>query len=102
MERNRVISHARCSRGRTPNFASRPLTFASETFSRGYMGAITSPYGDQWRKMRRVLTSEIVCPSRHKWLHDKRADEANNLTSYVYNLTRAGSGGAAVDVRHMA
>ena len=84
------------------NFASRPLTFASETFSRGYMGAIMSPYGDQWRKMRRVLSSEIVCPSRHKWLHDKRADEANNLTSYVYNLAGAGSGGAAVDVRHVA
>ncbi|KAG2611320.1 hypothetical protein PVAP13_4KG121400 [Panicum virgatum] len=84
------------------NFASRPLTFASETFSRGYMAAIMAPYGDQWRKMRRVLTSEIVCPSRHKWLHDKRADEANNLTRYVYNLAGAGSGGAVVDVRHVA
>ncbi|RLN12083.1 tyrosine N-monooxygenase-like [Panicum miliaceum] len=83
------------------NFASRPLTFASETFSRGYMGAIMSPYGDHWRKMRRVLTSEIACPSRHKWLHDNRADEANNLTRYVYNLAGAGSGGA-VDVRHVA
>ena len=84
------------------NFASRPLTIASETFSRGYMATIMSPYGDQWRKMRRVLTSEIVCPSRHKWLHDKRADEANNLTRYVYNLAGARSGGAVVDVRHVA
>ncbi|PUZ60794.1 hypothetical protein GQ55_4G191900 [Panicum hallii var. hallii] len=83
------------------NFASRPLTLASETFSRGYMDAIMSPYGDQWRKMRRVLTSEIVCPSRHKWLLDKRADEADNITRYVYNLAGAGSGGA-VDVRHVA
>ncbi|RLN11234.1 tyrosine N-monooxygenase-like [Panicum miliaceum] len=83
------------------NFASRPLTLASRTFSRGYTDAAMSPYGEQWRKMRRVLTSEIVCPSRHKWLHDKRADEADNLTRYVYNLAGAGSGGA-VDVRHVA
>ncbi|RLM55055.1 tyrosine N-monooxygenase-like [Panicum miliaceum] len=82
-------------------FASRPLTFASETFSGGYRNAVLSPYGDQWRKMRRVLASEIFCPSRHKWLHEKRADEANNLTRYVYNLAMARPGGGAVDVRHV-
>ncbi|XP_062213980.1 tyrosine N-monooxygenase-like [Phragmites australis] len=82
------------------NFVSRPLTFASKTFSGGYKNAVLSPYGDQWKKMRRVLTSEIICPSRHKWLHDKRADEADNLTRYIYNLATANSG--AVDVRHIA
>lgn len=83
------------------NFVSRPLTFASKTFSGGYRNAVLSPYGDQWKKMRRVLTSEIICPSRHKWLHDKRADEADNLTRYVYNLASA-SASASVDVRHVA
>uniref|UniRef100_A0ACD5XA59 Uncharacterized protein n=1 Tax=Avena sativa TaxID=4498 RepID=A0ACD5XA59_AVESA len=82
------------------NFASRPLTFASSTFSGGYKNAVLSPYGDQWRKMRRVLTSEIICPSRHRWLHDQRAQEADNLTSYVYTLATAPS--SAVDVRHVA
>jgi tyrosine N-monooxygenase len=55
--------------------------------------------------MRRVFASEITCPSRHRWLHDKRADEADNLTRYVYNLanTKAGSGGGGVvHVRHVA
>jgi tyrosine N-monooxygenase len=85
------------------NFISRPLTFASETFSGGYRNAVLSPYGDQWKKMRRVLTSEIICPSRHAWLHDKRVDEADNLTRYVYNLaTAAASSGAVVDVRYVA
>ncbi|CAN6169630.1 unnamed protein product [Urochloa humidicola] len=84
-------------------FASRPLTFASETFSHGYRNAVLSPYGDQWRKMRRVLTAEIVCPSRHRWLAGKRADEADNITRYVYNIVTARSGGGgAVDVRHVA
>ncbi|CAN6216520.1 unnamed protein product [Urochloa humidicola] len=86
-------------------FASRPLTFASETFSHGYRNAVLSPYGDQWRKMRRVLAAEVLCPSRHRWLADKRADEADNITRYVYNLVTAAkssSGGSgALDVRHV-
>ncbi|EER89960.1 hypothetical protein BDA96_10G226900 [Sorghum bicolor] len=82
------------------NFASRPLTMASKTLSRSYRDAVMCPYGDQWKKMRRVLASEVVCPSRHRWLHDKRADEADNLTRYVYNLAKSGSG--VVDVRHIA
>lgn len=66
-------------------FASRPLSFAAHTYSGGYVTAVISPFGDQWKKMRRVLTSEIICPARHKWLHDKRAEEADNLVTYIYN-----------------
>ncbi|CAL4925673.1 unnamed protein product [Urochloa decumbens] len=79
-------------------FASRPLTFASEAFSHGYIDAVMLPYGEQWRKMRRVLTAEIVCPSRHRWLAGKRADEADNITRYVYSLVTSSGG---VDVRHV-
>ncbi|XP_037455698.1 tyrosine N-monooxygenase-like [Triticum dicoccoides] len=82
------------------NFASRPLTFASSAFSGGYKNAVLSPFGDQWKKMRRVLTSEIICPSRHRWLHNQRAQEADNLTSYVYTLATAPF--SAVNVRHVA
>ncbi|WVZ95578.1 hypothetical protein U9M48_041322 [Paspalum notatum var. saurae] len=39
-------------------FASRPITFASGSFSFGYKGSILSPYGEQWKKMRRVLTRD--------------------------------------------
>ncbi|XP_037414375.1 tyrosine N-monooxygenase-like [Triticum dicoccoides] len=92
------------------NFVSRPLSFASRTVSGGYRDAVLSPFGDQWKKMRRVLTSEIACPSRHEWLHDKRVDEADNFMRYVYNLTAssgmtessAAAAGANVDVRHVA
>ncbi|XP_047079530.1 tyrosine N-monooxygenase-like [Lolium rigidum] len=81
------------------NFASRPLTFASSAAGGGYKEAVLSPVGDQWRKMRRVLVSDVVSPSRHRWLHDKRADEADHFTRYLYNKV---TGGAAVDVRHVA
>ncbi|KAL3728876.1 hypothetical protein ACJRO7_033461 [Eucalyptus globulus] len=70
------------------SFASRPVTMASGTFSRGYLTAVLSPYGEQWKKMRRVLVSEVVCPARHKWLHDKRVGEADNLVKYVFNLCK--------------
>ncbi|KAF8030091.1 hypothetical protein BT93_E2499 [Corymbia citriodora subsp. variegata] len=69
-------------------FASRPVTMASGTFSNGYLAAILSPYGEQWNKMRRVLVSKVICPARHKWLHDKREGEADNLVKYVFNLCK--------------
>ncbi|CAM0885473.1 unnamed protein product [Alopecurus aequalis] len=88
------------------NFVSRPISFASSAISSGYKDTVLSPFGDQWRKMCRVLTSEIVCPSCHKWQHDKRADEADNFTRYVYNLATGtssrGRPDAKVDVRHVA
>ncbi|XP_047056600.1 tyrosine N-monooxygenase-like [Lolium rigidum] len=90
------------------NFVSRPLTFASSAVSCGYKNVVLSPFGEQWKKMRRVLTTEIICTSRHKWLHDKRGDEADNFTRYVYNLTigtsSKGSSSTSdtnVDVRHV-
>nr|WMB96353.1 CYP79A206 [Miconia microphysca] len=64
-------------------FASRPESMAARSFSDGYKTAVLVPHGDQWKKMRRVLTSEIICPARHKWLHDKRVYEADNLVRYV-------------------
>ncbi|CAI0438046.1 unnamed protein product [Linum tenue] len=77
-------------------FADRPVSFGSHTISGGYVTTAAVPYNDQWRKMRKVLTSEIVSPARHKWLHDKRAQEADNLVSYVRSHCVAGKG---VDVR---
>ncbi|KAF6981806.1 hypothetical protein CFC21_000260 [Triticum aestivum] len=81
-------------------FASRPVTFASCVASGGYVEAALAPFGAQSTKMRRVLTSHIVSPSRHKWLHDKRAEEADNFSWYMYHLT--GEEGSNVDVRHLA
>nr|WAL01193.1 cytochrome P450 family 79 [Linum usitatissimum] len=77
-------------------FVDRPHTVGSHAMGGGYMATIGTPYGDQWRKMRKVITSEIVSPARHKWLHQKRAEEADNLVFYVHNLCMAGK---SVDLR---
>ncbi|XP_056168361.1 tryptophan N-monooxygenase 2-like [Syzygium oleosum] len=66
-------------------FASRPVSMAARAFSGGYVTTIFSTHGEQWKKMRRVVKSEIICPVRYKWLHDKRAEEAANLMKHVFN-----------------
>ncbi|VAH24594.1 unnamed protein product [Triticum turgidum subsp. durum] len=60
-------------------FASRPSTFASGTFSFGYKGSVLSPHGEQWRKMRRVLTLEILTSSMEQKLHHLRKEEYDHL-----------------------
>ena len=85
-------------------FASRPETVASGLFSFGYKGSILSPYGEQWKKMRRVLTSEILSTSMEQRLQRRRAEEADHLVRFVYSQCSGTSADAnsIVDVRHVA
>ncbi|KAK8717812.1 hypothetical protein V6N13_045066 [Hibiscus sabdariffa] len=80
-------------------FASRPLTMASGVLSKGHLTTIFSPLGDQWKKMRRVMASEVLSQERHRWLYEKRVEEANNLVCYVHNQCRSGDGGGLVNLR---
>ncbi|CAN0902386.1 Valine N-monooxygenase 1 [Linum grandiflorum] len=66
-------------------FAGRPFSVGSHAVSGGYKTTALVPYDDHWRKMRKVFASEILSPARHKWLHEKRAEEADNLVFYVNN-----------------
>ncbi|XP_027337513.1 isoleucine N-monooxygenase 1-like [Abrus precatorius] len=78
-------------------FASRPSNWSSEHVSGGYLTAALVPYGDQWKKMKRVIKNELFSPFRFNWLHDKRVEEADNLVRFVYNQCK--SGGALVNVK---
>jgi phenylalanine N-monooxygenase len=78
-------------------FASRPLNWSSEYGSGGYLTTALTPYGEQWKKMKKVLTNELLSPLRHQWLHDKRVQEADNLVRFVHNQCM--NGGGVVDVR---
>ncbi|KAE9598891.1 hypothetical protein Lal_00022384 [Lupinus albus] len=77
-------------------FASRPTNWSSEYVSLGYLATLLSPYGEQWKKMKRVVTNEMVSPLKHQWLYGKRVEEADNLVRYVYNKCK---NGGLVDVR---
>uniref|UniRef100_A0A804M4F4 Tyrosine N-monooxygenase n=2 Tax=Zea mays TaxID=4577 RepID=A0A804M4F4_MAIZE len=89
--------------------ASRPETDACELFSLGYKGASLSPYGEQWRKMRRVLTSEILSASMEQRQQRRRAQEADYLVRSLYSQCCSSASAAAssassavVDIRHVA
>lgn len=78
-------------------FASRPVSMSTDVTTKGYLTTALSPYGDQWKKMKKVMMGELLSSTRHRWLHDKRVEEADNLVRYVYNLCT--SAGGLVNVR---
>ncbi|MCL7030112.1 hypothetical protein MKW94_005826 [Papaver nudicaule] len=85
-------------------FASRPITMGTEYSSRGFLSVAVAPLGDQWKKMRRVVASELMSPARLRWLLDKRSEEADNLVRFIYNQctdnrTTTNDVGGVVNVR---
>nr|GMC88612.1 isoleucine N-monooxygenase 2-like [Ipomoea batatas] len=85
-------------------FASRPTCMSAELMSSNYLISVVAPMGEQWKKMRRVLSSHVVSPNALNWLYNKRATEADHLVHYIYNQCRnaaGGCGGVVVDVRAM-
>ncbi|KAB2081172.1 hypothetical protein ES319_A05G114500v1 [Gossypium barbadense] len=78
-------------------FASRPVSMSTDVTTKGYLTTALVPFGDQWKKMKKVLMGELLSTTRHRWLHDKRVEEADNLVRYVYNLCT--SAGGLVNVR---
>ncbi|XP_019186441.1 PREDICTED: tyrosine N-monooxygenase-like [Ipomoea nil] len=79
-------------------FSSRPVCMTADLISNGYQSTIFLTPGDKWTKMRKIVHSNVLSPAALHWLHDKRAEEANNLLKYIYNLSGAG-GMHAVNVR---
>ncbi|KAI3686705.1 hypothetical protein L1987_80389 [Smallanthus sonchifolius] len=64
---------------RDPDFLSAYL------ISGGYLTAALSPFGEQWRKMKRVINQEMLSSPIHKWLQPKRDEEADRLLMYIFN-----------------
>ncbi|KAF7816235.1 isoleucine N-monooxygenase 1-like [Senna tora] len=70
-------------------FASRPITMSSYLISRGYLMTSVVPMGEQWRKMKKMISKDLLSPTKHRWLHAKRMEEANNLVRYIYTQCNA-------------
>ena len=66
-------------------FASRPTSMSTDLVSSGYLTTALVPFGEQWKKMKKIVSKEVLSPMRHQWLHGKRIEEADNLVRYVYN-----------------
>ncbi|XP_057803637.1 isoleucine N-monooxygenase 1-like [Salvia miltiorrhiza] len=80
-------------------FASRPDIMSARLVSNGYLSTVLAPAGDQWKKMRRVMVSEVLATAVHEWLHPKRCEEADHLIRYVCNQCRKNG---TVNVREAA
>ncbi|KAK4388552.1 Retrovirus-related Pol polyprotein from transposon RE2 [Sesamum angolense] len=83
-------------------FASRPDCMSGKVTSIGYLTAVLSPMGDQWKKMRRVVASEVLSPAMHRWLYEKRCEEADHLVRYVYKQSQNSVTNGLVNVRTAA
>ncbi|KAF7816238.1 isoleucine N-monooxygenase 2-like [Senna tora] len=70
-------------------FASRPISVSSYLCSGGYLTTALVPMGEQWRKMKKMITKDVLSPTKHRWLHAKRMEEADNLVRYVYSQCNA-------------
>ncbi|KAK1432698.1 hypothetical protein QVD17_09596 [Tagetes erecta] len=85
-------------------FASRPDCMSAYLTSDGYLNTSLVPMSDHWKNMRRIIATEIVSVAGHKWLQNKRDEEADNLLRYVYNRCKANVAvtGGVVNVRIIA
>ncbi|KAG6590177.1 Tryptophan N-monooxygenase CYP79A68, partial [Cucurbita argyrosperma subsp. sororia] len=80
-------------------FASRSsISNTIDILSHGYLTTALSPMGEQWRKMRRILTKEIFNPSTLHRMLGHRNTEADTLLRYIFNQTNHRDG-AVVNVR---
>ncbi|XP_050217736.2 phenylalanine N-monooxygenase CYP79D16-like [Mercurialis annua] len=81
-------------------FANRPLTMSTHLISRGYLTTALVPSGDQWKKMKKVVETQLLSPAKHKWFYEKRLEAADHLLCYVNNqCTKSTEVGGLVNLR---
>ncbi|EXC25308.1 Phenylalanine N-monooxygenase [Morus notabilis] len=83
-------------------FASRPETKATCIVSKAYLTTALGQGGEQWKKMRRILVSQVLSQSKMRRLLDMRNQEADNLVRFLYNQCSKSFEGDDVVVRTAA
>nr|KYP44535.1 Tyrosine N-monooxygenase [Cajanus cajan] len=81
-------------------FASRPISIATRIISSGYVTTALVPFGEQWKKMKKIIVNDLFSPLRHQWLQDKRNEEADNLMFSLFNKCKNPNDGSLVNVRN--
>ncbi|WCJ28256.1 Phenylalanine N-monooxygenase [Euphorbia peplus] len=71
-------------------FASRPVSMSTRITSNGYLTTVLNPFGEQWKKMKSVVVSQMLSPAKHKFFMRKEWKKLITLfamcTTYVLNL----------------
>ncbi|CAK7323490.1 unnamed protein product [Dovyalis caffra] len=66
-------------------FSSRPNIITTKLISKNHSSTVVTPLGDQWKKMQKVLMTQVLSSARHQWLYSKRVEEGDHLVHYVCN-----------------
>nr|KAJ0220837.1 hypothetical protein LSAT_V11C200060710 [Lactuca sativa] len=82
-------------------FISRPDFISAYLMSDGYHTAAMSN-GDQWRKMRRIISRDMLSSQVHKWLQPKRDQEANQLLGRFFGKESEDGAPGEEETEHIA
>eukprot|EP00253_Pinus_taeda_P008683 PITA_08683 len=77
-------------------FASRPLTSVGKYFFYNFKDIAFSPYGDHWRKMRKICVLELLTGKRIESFKHVRQEELSAMIHSIWE--ESGSGRIAVNV----
>ncbi|KAK1441181.1 hypothetical protein QVD17_07021 [Tagetes erecta] len=69
-------------------FSSRPDSMSGYLTSDGYLNTAHAPMGGRWKKMKKILSTEILSVARHKWLLNKRDEEHDNIIRNAILIAR--------------
>ncbi|KAI4986750.1 hypothetical protein ZWY2020_019380 [Hordeum vulgare] len=78
-------------------FASRPASVTQKIFGCGGKGINFAPYGDHWRRMRKLCIRELLCPKQVRRMERIRVEEVRNL---IHNIAASASTGATINFSH--
>lgn len=100
--RNLVVSSPRAAqavlRAHDHVFASRPRSAIADILAYGSSNISFSPYGDYWRKARKLVAAHLLSPKKVQSLRRGREEEVGIA---VAKLHEAAAAGAAVDMREL-
>ncbi|XP_006659029.2 indole-2-monooxygenase-like [Oryza brachyantha] len=102
--RNLVVSSARAAEAvlRTHDhvFASRPRSAIADILAYGSSNIAFSPYGEYWRKARKLVVTHLLSPKKVHSLSLRRGRE-EEVSLVVAKLHEAAAARAAVDMREL-
>nr|AZI95575.1 putative germacrene A oxidase [Cichorium endivia] len=65
------------------NFADRPYLFASSVICNGATNLTFAPYGDYWRRVRKICSMELLSPMRVQSFTSTREQEVSNFIKSI-------------------
>ncbi|CAN1306191.1 Desmethyl-deoxy-podophyllotoxin synthase [Linum perenne] len=83
------------------SFPQRAEVLAVEIMSYDHSSLVFAPYGDYWRRLRKICVSELLSPKRVSSFRSIREEEVNDLVSSISDAAIGGGGGGAVNLSEM-